>query len=115
MSSPIVSKLSKAALAGLLLVSAVTVTGCVDEVAVRGPAVGVYGYPPDSYIAMNAPVYYEGRPAYYYGNRWYYRDGARWGVYGTEPAYLRGYRGYGYGYAGGARYSVRGGSYRGRR
>jgi hypothetical protein len=58
---------------------------------------GCYGEvdegPPPQYVASNAPVYYEGRPAYWYGNRWYYRDGGRWGYYRSEPRYLHEYRG----------------------
>ncbi len=63
--------------------------------------------PSDEYIATVAPVYYEGRPVYYYNNYWYYRDHGRWRYYRTEPGFLRerrvgwGYRGeYGY-YRGG--------------
>ena len=50
------------------------------------------GYPPDAYVATSAPVYYEGHPAYWWGNRWYFRDGARWHAYREEPAHLREYR-----------------------
>ena len=110
---------SKLAFACFLLVTGAGVSGCADEVAVAPPAVGaeVAVYPPDAYIATAAPVYYEGRPAYWYGGRWYYRDGGRWGYYRNEPSYLYSRRGYGYGYrvGGGARYNVRGGYYRGRR
>lgn len=31
---------------------------------------------------------YEGRTVYYYDNRWYYRDGARWRYYNEEPRAL---------------------------
>jgi hypothetical protein len=52
-------------------------------------AYGAYGdYPPDSYIATTDPVYFEGHAAYWYGNRWYYRDGDRWSHYDREPAGL---------------------------
>jgi hypothetical protein len=36
-------------------------------------------------------VVYEGRPTYYYGGAWYYRDGGGWRGYnnGYEPDYLR--------------------------
>ncbi len=51
-------------------------------------------YPPDDYIAVNQPEYYEGRPVYYYHNLWYYRDHGRWGYYRSEPGYLRDRRGH---------------------
>jgi hypothetical protein len=71
-----------------------------------------YDYPPPEYIATAEPVYYEGRPAYWYNNRWYYRNGGAWGYYHGEPGYLRDWRGRpgwggryhyggGYGYRGG--------------
>src|ERR1700722_14191777 len=67
--------------------------------------------PPADFIATSTPVYFEGRPAYWYGNRWYYRDGARWGYYHDEPGYLHDWRGhhefaphyYGRGHGGGYR------------
>jgi hypothetical protein len=33
-------------------------------------------------------VVYEGRPTYFYGDRWWYRDGARWSSYQSEPSEL---------------------------
>ncbi len=58
--------------------------------------VGVYsdydGYPPEGYIATATPVYYQGYPSYYYGGRWYWREGSAWRVYRDEPVYLRDYR-----------------------
>jgi len=70
---------------GLLFLSAsaVATAGCADEVVV-GPA----DYPPAAFLATAQPVYYEGRPAYFYGNRWYYRNGASWGAYRSEPEFL---------------------------
>jgi hypothetical protein len=46
--------------------------------------------PPPEYIATVEPVYYEGHPAYWYNNHWFYRDerGA-WGHYREEPGFLR--------------------------
>jgi hypothetical protein len=81
-------------------------------------------YPPDSYIATAQPFYYEGRPAYFYNNRWFYRDGARWNYYRSEPAVLGGYRAQYYGgayaprtringYGGYGAYGGRGGAIRG--
>ena len=104
----------KAAIAGVSHLTAVAATGCGGEVAVAEPAY----YPPAAYVASTAPVYYEGRPAYFYGDRWYYRDGGGWGYYRNEPEYLRGRRGLyvgvgvgynrGYVYRGGRGYGGRG-------
>ena len=49
--------------------------------------------PPAEFIATASPVYYEGHAAYWYGNRWYYRDGRAWRFYRDEPAHLRENRG----------------------
>jgi hypothetical protein len=46
---------------------------------------GVYGYPPDDYLATTDPVYFDGRASYWYGGRWNYREGGRWNHYGHEP------------------------------
>ncbi len=77
-------------------------------------------YPPEAYIATYEPAYFEGRPVYWYGGYWYYRDGHAWHHYASEPYYLRNYRGahpyyggahyYGYGRAHGGGYH--GGGYR---
>ncbi len=77
-------------------------------------------FPPAAYIATTAPVYYEGRPAYWYRNRWYYRDGRAWRYYHNEPAHLRYHRGhhehfrqfYGRGHGGGYRRYGHEGGYR---
>jgi hypothetical protein len=37
-------------------------------------------------------VMYSGQPVYFYGDRWWYRDGERWTYYQTEPEELRGQR-----------------------
>lgn len=37
-------------------------------------------------------VVYDGRPTYLYQNRWYYRNGDRWGYYREEPPVLREHR-----------------------
>lgn len=76
---------------GSLVVGAGALTGCYAEPAYY-PAGD--GYPPSAYIATAAPVYYGGRPAYWYGNRWYYREGANWSYYRNEPPYLAARRGY---------------------
>jgi len=49
--------------------------------------------PPSGFIATTSPVYFEGHAAYWYGDRWQYREGGRWHGYREEPAYLREYRG----------------------
>ena len=63
-------------------------TGCGLEVGAVYPGIGYEDYPSDEYIATTEPVYFEGRPAYWYGNRWYYREGRRWNHYEAEPAGL---------------------------
>jgi hypothetical protein len=67
--------------AGLLCGSCFGTLGVVGEYDV--------GYPPASYIATATPVYYEGYPSYWYGGRWYRREGASWRAYHDEPGYLR--------------------------
>ena len=59
----------------------VRVVGVVDD-----------GYPPPAYVATATPVYYEGYPTYWYGGRWYRRQGAGWHHYREEPPHLREYR-----------------------
>lgn len=50
--------------------------------------------PPAWFIATASPVYYEGHASYWYGDRWYYRDGGAWRNYHAEPGYLHDYRGH---------------------
>ncbi len=50
-----------------------------------GPTIDINTYPHEVY---------EGRNVYYVNNRWYYRDGARWGYYRHEPAPLYRHRAY---------------------
>ncbi len=73
----------KAAALAALVSGTMALAGCSAEV-VAEPAY----YPPPGYLATVTPVYYEGRPAYYYNDRWYFRSGAGWGYYRNEPAYL---------------------------
>jgi hypothetical protein len=47
------------------------------------------GFPPAEFIATTAPVVFEGHAAYWFGGRWYYRDGNVWRYYRDEPAGLR--------------------------
>jgi hypothetical protein len=77
-----------AALAGLLGAGAL---GC--EVSAYPENYYVEGdYPPADFVATTEPVYFEGRPAYWYRGRWFYRDGARWGSYPREPPALAQHR-----------------------
>jgi hypothetical protein len=47
------------------------------------------GPPPAEYIATTPPVYYEGRPCYYYDGYWRYRDDrGAWRYYTQEPQTL---------------------------
>jgi hypothetical protein len=55
----------------------------------------VVNFPPPAFIATATPVYFEGHPAYWYNNRWCYRDGrGAWAYYHEEPAYLHDWRGH---------------------
>ena len=51
-------------------------------------------FPPAAFIATSTPVYFEGHAAYWYGDRWYYRDGRDWRYYHEEPHYLHDWRGH---------------------
>ena len=62
-------------------------------------------YPPSAYIATTEPAYFEGRPVYWYGGYWYYRDGRAGRHYAAEPHYLYQYRGsHAHYYGGGGHY-----------
>ena len=101
--------LSRLAFAGLLATTVVGVAGCYDDYETVDPAY----YPPASTIATVEPVYYGGRPVYFYNDHWYYRNGGGWAYYRSEPGFLRDRRGW---YAPGGRYyrgAYRGGAYRG--
>jgi hypothetical protein len=50
-------------------------------------------FPSAAFRATARPVYYEGRAAYWYQSRWYYRDGGTWAYYRDEPRFLRDSRG----------------------
>jgi hypothetical protein len=45
-------------------------------------------YPSGTYVSAAPPVYYEGRPVYWYRNHWYYREGRGWRHYPNEPVVL---------------------------
>ncbi len=64
-----------------------TVAGCYARA--EPPVVGyadTTSAPVD--IETYPSVAYEGQPVYFYGNRWWHRDGARWDYYREEPAEL---------------------------
>ncbi len=67
---------------------AVAVTACLRAAPARAQVQVVFE-PPAAFIGTTEPVYYEGHAAYWYGNRWYYRDGRAWRSYGSEPDDLR--------------------------
>jgi hypothetical protein len=72
--------------------SLAAITGCLASTPALAQ-IQVQVFPPSSFIAVQTPVYYEGRATYWYGNQWYYRDGRQWRAYRQEPAYLHEYRG----------------------
>ncbi len=76
---------------GALLAGAIA--GCLASSPAQAQVEIRFSSPPAWYIATNRPVYYEGRPSYWYGNRWHYREGRAWRQYRDEPRYLRDYRG----------------------
>jgi hypothetical protein len=47
------------------------------------------GFPDAGFIATTEPVVFEGHAAYWFGGRWYYRDGRSWRYYREEPGFLR--------------------------
>ena len=69
--------------------------GVVGSCLLAAPAqaqVVVEFVPPAEFVATAAPVYFEGHAAYWYRNRWYYREGRAWRYYHEEPAHLRSHR-----------------------
>jgi hypothetical protein len=48
----------------------------------------VVDFPTADFLTTVQPVYYENHAAYWWHNRWVYRDGAGWRGYATEPAFL---------------------------
>jgi hypothetical protein len=67
----------------------VVMADCGVEMAATYPGT-VYDddYPPDAFIATTEPIYFEGRPTYWYGGRWHYREGGHWRHYDREPRAL---------------------------
>lgn len=104
----------------LALALVASTTGCVARTygsgygyvqATPAPVANTVTYTTVDFDVSSTPyVVYEGRPTYYYGGAWYYRDGGVWRGYsnGYEPDYLRRQRvvvtGGGY-YNGGAYYN----------
>ena len=74
-----------------ILSSVLLFTSCWGAVGVDVYDEGV-GYPPEAYIATATPVYYGGYPHYWYGGRWYRRDGGGWRGFRSEPTYLHEHR-----------------------
>jgi hypothetical protein len=60
--------------------------GCYASAGVPGADVELTSAPVD--IDTYPSVYYEGRPAYFYHDHWYYREGRAWRYYHTEPRFL---------------------------
>ena len=89
MNSTSTSRWVQAVALGMLVWGTTAATGCAAEID-ADPAY----YPPPAFVASAYPVYYEGRPAYWYNNRWYFRSGGGWGYYRNEPHYLYEHRGY---------------------
>jgi hypothetical protein len=69
---------------GFLIVSAL---GAFAAVSLSGtPAGAQWAPPPPEFIATTEPVYYEGHAAYWYANRWNWRDEhSAWNHYDREP------------------------------
>jgi len=62
---------------------------CVTSVSPRSAeAEVVVSFPSAAYLATVEPVYYEDHAAYWYMNRWRYRDGHGWHSYDIEPQFL---------------------------
>jgi hypothetical protein len=76
------------------VLSAAALIACLSSSPARAQFEVVVS-PPSDYLATTEPVYFEGHAAYWYGNRWYYRDGSAWRYYHDEPQYLHDYRGRG--------------------
>ena len=85
------AKLGRVLAATIALVASGTTLGCAVSAYPENTYVDG-DYPPADFIATVQPVYFEGHAAYFYNNRWYYRDGNRWGHYDHEPPALATHR-----------------------
>jgi hypothetical protein len=73
--------------AGVFAITACSVTGCYAHVEPEPVGYAeVTAAPVD--IETYPSVVYGGQPVYFYGDHWWYRDGARWSYYHDEPAEL---------------------------
>jgi hypothetical protein len=63
-----------------------------QPVIVGEPAVVYVGGPPVADVEVYPAYVYGGTNVYFIGDRWYYRDGARWAYYREEPRELVEYR-----------------------
>jgi len=75
----------------MTLMMGVLVASCLASTPVRA-GIEIEFFPPPVFIATARPVYFEGHAAYWYRNRWHYREGREWRTYREEPRYLREYR-----------------------
>jgi hypothetical protein len=70
-------------------------TGCYATAGTSGVAYAEVDEAPVVIDVATYPhTYYEGRNVYFYQDRWYYQDGARWSYYRSEPPALYRQRGY---------------------
>jgi hypothetical protein len=79
------NKSLKIMLKGLLCTGAVL--ACLA--AARAQITVSIGFPTPEFVATTPPVVFEGHAAYWFGGRWYYRDGNAWRYYHDEPSFLR--------------------------
>ena len=82
----------KKALFSTVLAAGVTAAICLTPSTASAQEVWVGGVP-SVYIASREPVYWNGRPHYWYNGYWMYREGAAWRYYRNEPGYFRDWRG----------------------
>ena len=76
----------------LTMSKGVLLTGAITLGIFATPAqaqVEITIFPSAAFRATARPTYYEGRAAYWYQGRWYYRDGGNWAYYREEPVFLR--------------------------
>jgi hypothetical protein len=84
--NPALVKLWRGALCGGVIAAALLPAAAPAQVEVNFRL-------PSAFRATARPVYYGGHASYWYGDRWYYRDGDSWRSYRQEPDHLREYRG----------------------
>jgi hypothetical protein len=79
------NKKIKTMLQGVLCAGALAASAAVARAQIE---VSV-GFPTPEFIATTSPIVFEGHSAYWFGGRWYYRDGGAWRYYRDEPVFLR--------------------------